>query len=53
MKKSGIISIILAAIALLGAVVAFCVYMEQIKKLLNEFWDKFQEKRADLRIYMD
>ena len=53
MKKSGIVSIIIAALAVAAAIAAMCVYMEQLTKLWNEFWDKLQEKRADLRVYME
>lgn len=53
MKKSSIVSIVVAAMALLAIVATLCVYMNQIRELLGDFLEKLQEKRADLRIYMD
>ena len=53
MKKSNIVSIIVAALALLAIVATLCVYMKQIRQLLSDLLEKLQEKHADLRIYMD
>lgn len=53
MKKSSIVGIIVAAVALIGVIVALCIYMKELRRLWNTFWDKLQAKRANLQIYMD
>ena len=53
MKKSSIIGIVIAAVAVIGVVIAMCVYMKELRRLWNSFWDKLQAKRANLQIYMD
>lgn len=53
MKKSSIIGIVIAAVAVIGVVVAMCIYMKELRRLWNSFWDKLQAKRANLQIYMD
>lgn len=53
MKKSSIWGIIVAALALIGVIVALCIYMKELRRLWTTFWDKLQAKRANLQIYMD
>ena len=53
MKKSSIVGIIVAAVALIGVIVALCIYMKELRRLWTTFWDKLQAKRANLQIYMD
>lgn len=53
MKKSSIWGIIIAAVALIGVIVALCIYMKELRRLWTTFWDKLQAKRANLQIYMD
>lgn len=53
MKKSSIVGIVIAAVAVIGVVVAMCIYMKELRRLWNSFWDKLQAKRANLQIYMD
>ena len=52
MKKSSIWGIIVAALALIGVIVALCIYMKDIKRIWNNFWDKWAAKRANLQVYM-
>ena len=53
MKKTSIWGIVAAALVLIAAVVALCVYMKELRRLWNAFWDKFPAQRANLQIYMD
>ena len=53
MKKSSIFGIVVAALAVVGIVVTLCLYMKELRRLFNTFWDKLQAKRANLQIYMD
>ena len=53
MKKSSIWGIVVAALALIGVIVALCIYMKELRRLWTTFWDKLQAKRANLQIYMD
>ena len=53
MKKSSVVGIVIAALAVIGVVVALCIYMKELRKLWNSFWDKLQAKRSNLQIYMD
>lgn len=53
MKKSSIFGIIVGVLAMVGIVVTLCLYMKELRRLFITFWDKLQEKRADLKIYMD
>ena len=53
MKKSDIIGMVVGLLALVGIVVTLCLYAKELRRLWTTFWDKFQEKRANLQIYMD
>jgi hypothetical protein len=53
MKKSTIWGIVIGSLALVAVVVTLCVYMKELRRLWNSFWDKLQAKRANLQIYMD
>ena len=53
MKKSSIWGIVIASLAVVAVVVALCIYMKELRRLWNTFWDKLQAKRANLQIYMD
>jgi hypothetical protein len=53
MKKSSVWGIVIAALAVVAAIVAMCIYMKELRRLWTTFWDKLQAKRANLQIYMD
>ena len=53
MKKSSIFGIIAGLLALAALVIALCLYMKELRTLLSTFWDKLQEKRSNLQVYMD
>ena len=53
MKKSTVWGIVIAALAVIGVVVALCIYMKELRRMWNSFWEKLQAKRANLQIYMD
>ena len=53
MKKTSIFGVIAGILALAALVVALCLYMKELRSLLTTFWDKFQEKRSNLKVYMD
>ena len=53
MKNSTVWGIIIAALALIGVIVALCVYMKELRRLWTAFWDKLQAKRANLQVYME
>lgn len=53
MKKTNMIGIIVAALALVGVVVTLCLYMKELRRFWTTFWDNLQAKRANLQIYMD
>lgn len=53
MKKSTIWGVVISSLALVAVIVALCVYMKELRRLWESFWDKMQAKRANLQIYMD
>ena len=53
MKKSTVWGIVIAALAVIGVVVALCIYMKELRRMWNSFWEKLQAKRANLQIYRD
>lgn len=53
MKKSTIWGIAISSVAVVAIIVALCVYMKELRKLWNDFWDKLEAKHANLQIYME
>lgn len=53
MKKADIFGMIVGLLALVGIVITLCLYAKELRRLWTTFWDKLQEKRANLQIYMD
>lgn len=53
MKKCDVFGIIIGLLALVGVVVTLCLYAKELRRFLTSFWDRLQEKRANLQIYMD
>ena len=53
MKKWDVVGIVVGLLAVVGVVVTLCLYAKELPRFLSTFWDKLQEKRANLQIYMD
>lgn len=53
MKKSNVVGMIIGLLAVVGLVVTLCLYMKELRRLWNTFWDKLQAKYSNLKIYMD
>jgi hypothetical protein len=53
MKKWDVVGIVVGLLAVVGVVVTLCLYAKELRRFLSTFWDKLQEKRANLQIYMD
>ena len=53
MKEWDVVGIVVGLLAVVGVVVTLCLYAKELRRFLSTFWDKLQEKRANLQIYMD
>ena len=53
MKKSNVIGIVAACLALAAGIVLLCVYMRDLRRMANKFWENLEAKRANLKLYME
>lgn len=53
MKKSSIVGIVAAALALATGIVLLCVYMRELRRFWSSLWDTLEAKRANLKLYME
>lgn len=52
-KSSGFWGIFAALVTLASVIILMCVFMKKIRAALTGFWDEIQEKRSNLKVYMD
>lgn len=53
MKKSSVIGIVAACLAVATVVVLLCVYMRDLRRAVKKFWENLEAKRANLKLYME
>ena len=53
MKKSNVIGIVAACLALAAGIVLLCVYMRDLRRMAKKFWENLEAKRANLKLYME